>query len=65
MLKSKLQKFIGLKYYGWRWPIFGLFPNIVTSDTKSFPNPVQIKKNDLFENPKIAKFQLINSTNLE
>lgn len=63
--KIEPNKKIFIKYYGWRWPIFGLFPNIVTSDNTPFLSPVQIKKNDLFENPKIAKFQLINSTNRE
>lgn len=25
-----------IKYYGWRWPVFGLFPNIVISDKAQF-----------------------------
>jgi hypothetical protein len=54
-----------IKYYGWRVPLFGLFPNIVTTDNENFLNPNKTKKIDLFENTKIAKFQLINSVNHE
>lgn len=40
---------IHIKYYGWRWPVYGLFPNIVSTDLiiKSKNDNYTIKPNDI------------------
>lgn len=63
--KIEPNKNVFIQYYGWRVPLFGIFPNIVKTDNTPFLNPIQTNKHDTFENPKIAKFQLINSINHE
>ena len=49
-----------IQYYGWRWPTFGLFPNIVMLNNEQFLNPIMDKRHNVFENTKIAKFKLIH-----
>ena len=44
--KIETNKEINVKYYGWRLPIFGLFPNIVQIDNGNQNNQINFSKNN-------------------
>jgi hypothetical protein len=52
-INEKSEEKLLIRYYGWRIPIFGLFPNIIVSDRAKFLNSMSNYEFRRFESSKI------------